>query len=773
MTDQAPASAPDYPASTLSWLTPQQSARLARVRRLKDLAARSVIMAGGFGVIAAILLIFFYLVWEVAPLFKPSAMDDRGSYSLPLAPAGDDGRTLFMALEEQNEVGSRLTAAGSLVFFEVPTGKVVQTVPLAHADVAAVTAVATPVSGGETLALGFADGHAVIVHQTFKVTYPDNIKTVSAEVEYPFGETPAPLFAATADGVAAAAISQLAVRTSEDGYTLAARAADGRVVVSTVESTEDMMTGDVTLAESERREFTVAGDVQAIQFNNDGWFLFAVHSDGRIQAYDLREANPPMQETRLADGARATASNMLLGQISLLVGDDQGRITQLFMVRDEQNNYRLTPIRTLALSTGAGRAAITNIMPEQRRKSFAVIDSAGTVGLVSATAERLALSEKVASSAATIALSPRGDRLLVVEGNALHVHEVDNEHPDVSWSALWGKVWYEGYDEPKYIWQSSAANNDFEPKFSLTPLAFGTLKAAIFAMILAMPLAICGAIFTAYFMAPRLRTLVKPTIELMAALPTVILGFLAGLWLAPLFESALPAVFTMLIVTPLFIVLAAVLWQNMPERIRLAVPDGWEPLLLVPVIALAVALPFMTSGWMETTFFGGDVRVWITSTLDIPFDQRNALVVGFAMGFAVIPTIYSIAEDALFEVPKHLTQGSLALGATPWQTMMRVVLPTASPGIFSAVMIGFGRAVGETMIVLMATGNTPVMTMNIFEGFRTLSANIAVEMPESEVGSSHFRILFLAALVLFLFTFLVNTTAEVIRHRLRKKYGTL
>ncbi|HEX2140047.1 MAG TPA: ABC transporter permease subunit, partial [Woeseiaceae bacterium] len=130
-------------------------------------------------------------------------------------------------------------------------------------------------------------------------------------------------------------------------------------------------------------------------------------------------------------------------------------------------------------------------------------------------------------------------------------------------------------------------------------------------------------------------------------------------------------------------------------------------------------------------------------------------------------------EDAVFGVPKHLSYGSLALGATPWQTLVRVVLPTASPGMFSAVMIGFGRAVGETMIVLMATGNTPVMDWNIFEGMRTLSANIAVEMPESEVGSSHYRVLFLAALVLFLFTFLFNTAAEIIRQRLRRKYSTL
>lgn len=761
MTDQAP-------TSTLSWLTPEQSRRMARTRRAKDLAARGTIMLGGFGVIAAILLIFFYLLWEVAPLFKSSSLDDRSNYTLPLASANDDGRSLALVLEEQNEVGSRLTPDGDLVFFEAENGRTVNVVRVAHADAAAPTAVAAS-TGAETLALGFADGQALIVHQTFLVTYPDDVKTVKAAVEYPYGEKPAVLFRSDATGKARA-IVQLAVRNDDDGYTFAGRAADGTAVLSTVEVTENMMTGEVEQTET-RREFTIDGDVQALHFDNDGWFLFAVLADGKVRAYDLREEVPVVQQqVALPGNVKATASAMLLGGISLLVGDDQGRIHQLFMVRDAENDYRLTPIRALKLSD----AAITRIVPEQRRKSFAALDANGTIGFISATAERLALEEKIAGGAQTdIAVSPRGNRLLVAEGNAVRIHEVHNEHPDVSWSALWGKVWYEGYDEPKYIWQSSAANNDFEPKFSLTPLAFGTLKAAIFAMILAMPLAICGAIFTAYFMAPRLRTLVKPTIELMAALPTVILGFLAGLWLAPLFESALPAVFTMLIVTPIFILAAAMIWSLAPERLRLAIPAGWEPILLMPVITLAVALPFMTSNWMEVTFFGGDVRVWLTNTMDIPFDQRNALVVGFAMGFAVIPTIYSIAEDALFEVPKHLTQGSLALGATPWQTMMRVVLPTASPGIFSAVMIGFGRAVGETMIVLMATGNTPVMTMNIFEGFRTLSANIAVEMPESELGSTHFRVLFLAALVLFIFTFLVNTTAEIIRHRLRKQYGTL
>ena len=194
--------------------------------------------------------------------------------------------------------------------------------------------------------------------------------------------------------------------------------------------------------------------------------------------------------------------------------------------------------------------------------------------------------------------------------------------------------------------------------------------------------------------------------------------------------------------------------------------------MLVPVVVLVVWVSAALSPWAELWFFNGDMRQWLTS-VGITYDQRNALVVGIAMGFAVIPTIFSIAEDAVFTVPKHLTQGSLALGASSWQTVTRVVLLTASPGIFSAVMIGFGRAVGETMIVLMATGNSPVVNFNIFEGMRTLSANIAVELPETAVGSTHYRVLFFAALVLLLFTFVVNTVSEIVRQRLRERYSNL
>jgi phosphate transport system permease protein len=136
---------------------------------------------------------------------------------------------------------------------------------------------------------------------------------------------------------------------------------------------------------------------------------------------------------------------------------------------------------------------------------------------------------------------------------------------------------------------------------------------------------------------------------------------------------------------------------------------------------------------------------------------------------AISTIIYTISDDALSAVPESLRAGSLGAGATPWQTAIRVVVPTAMSGLFSALMIGLGRAVGETMIVLMAAGNTAVMEWNIFNGFRTLSANIAVELPEAVINSTHYRMLFLAALTLFAITFVVNTVAELVRLRFRKR----
>ena len=336
---------------------------------------------------------------------------------------------------------------------------------------------------------------------------------------------------------------------------------------------------------------------------------------------------------------------------------------------------------------------------------------------------------------------------------------------------LFGKVWYEGYDQPAYVWQSSSGSDDVEPKLGLLPLAFGTLKGTIYALFLAVPIAIFSAICTSQFMHHDLRAKVKPIIEVMAALPTVVLGFLAGLWLAPLLERMLPALAGMALVLPMLVIVASFAWHLCPLSITRHFSAGNEALMLMPILALGIGGCLWAHSLFEVWWFDGNIKAWLSNRLGIQYDQRNALVVGIVMGFAIVPVIYSIAEEALFNVPKSHIAGSLALGATRWQTVLHLVLLSASPGIFSAVMIGFGRAIGETMIVLMATGNTPILDWNWANGFRTLSANIAVEIPEAPHGGSLYRVLFLAALLLFVITFVINSLAELIRQRLRDKYS--
>lgn len=743
----------------------QPGAALRSWRRLKDRLARYVVVMGGLSVIFAVMLIMVYLFWVVLPLFKPATVEYSHSYNLPGNPAV---ATAHLAMEEQAEVGVRFTADGQAVFFNVADGSVIKTERVGPGNAAATSfKLIDPPNG--LVAYGFADGTGILAKHAYRITYPNDQRKIDPYLAYPYGAEPIKI------DQSGQPITMIAAAADESEMTFASVNAAGQVLVAKYELEESFLSGEIEVSFDERFDIAVEQQPDYLLLDPLSQWLYLGEKDGRIDFYQIGSEITLNQTVDLApEGQVLEQFDFLMGGISLLAGLDNGRIVQWFPVRDAENNYSLKRIREFSV----GSSNVTSIEIEQRRKGFVAADAAGDIALFFSTSARRVKAFELADAdqqqVSRMAMSPRGNRLLSLgENQQIAVWEVENEHPEVSFSSLWGKVWYEGYQEPEHIWQSSAANNDFEPKFSLSPLAFGTLKAAFYAMLLALPLAIAGATYTAYFMSPGLRRKVKPVIEIMEALPTVILGFLAGLWLAPFFEKSLPGIFMLMVLMPLALIAFGYLWNNAPLKIRRFVASGWEPILLIPIVLGTAALAFMLDDPVEVAFFGGNMPGYLRNELGIDFDQRNSVVVGFAMGFAVIPTIFSITEDAVFGVPRHLINGSLALGATPWQTLVRVVFPTASPGMFSAVMIGMGRAVGETMIVLMATGNTPVMDWNIFEGMRTLSANIAVEMPESELHSTHYRILFLAGLVLFLFTFAVNTVAEVVRQRLRAKYSSL
>lgn len=732
--------------------------RSMRSRYLKDGLARYVVLAGGLGVIGALLLIFVYLVGEVAPLFGGAEVHPEGAYTLP---AGPDERTLHLAADSLATKGVQVTDAGRVYVYNLADGTPDETFVLST-DGQPVVAFAESSRPNGEFAVQRADGGVVIARLVFEESFASGRRLMQPKLEFPLGETPLPFTEGPAQ--------QLAVRTDDNGVAMAAIDAEGRVTVKRFKVQVSLF-GDASLTPGDGVSVPLPFAADRVFIDGRMHWLYVINDDGRMALVDLRGDAPSMVD-EVSAGSAVRAAALLGGELSLVVGQADGRVSQWFPSRQADDVTRFAAVRALNVFDGD---RISALGAELYRRTFAVGGRDGSAALLHATSERAVWRGALLDEAiAGLYFNPRSQHLTAIgESGKVRGFRVDNEHPEFSFSALWQRVWYEGYEAPAFVWQSSASVNDFEPKFSISPLAFGTLKAAFYAMLFAIPLAILGAIFTANFMSTAMRQAVKPTIELMEALPTVILGFLAGLWLAPFVETNLLGVFLVFLLLPLSIPLFGLLWLKMPAAIKQRVPPGWEAALLIPVVTVVVWFCFAIALPLEAWLFTGTLQQWMDATWGIGYDQRNALVVGIAMGVAVIPTIYSITEDAVFSVPKQLTLGSLALGATPWQTLVGVVLPTASPGIFSAVMIGVGRAVGETMIVLMATGNTAVMDFSMFEGLRTMSANIAVELPESEVGGTHYRLLFFAGLVLFVFTFAFNTAAELVRQRLRQKYASI
>ncbi|HNQ80236.1 MAG: phosphate ABC transporter permease subunit PstC [Acidobacteriota bacterium] len=230
------------------------------------------------------------------------------------------------------------------------------------------------------------------------------------------------------------------------------------------------------------------------------------------------------------------------------------------------------------------------------------------------------------------------------------------------------------------------------PRLGILPLILGSLLVTAGAVVIAVPLGIAAAFYIAEVAPKRLRAILKSFVEVLSAIPSVVLGFIGITVLVPFLKSLL----------------------NLPTGL---------------------------------TAFSGSLM----------------------LAFMALPTIITISEDAINAVPREYRDGALALGATHWQTLHRVIIHGALPGIIAAAMLGIGRVFGETMAVMMVTGNAAVIPHSLFEPVRTLTATIAAEMGEAAKGSPHYFALFAVGIVLFIISFAINLTADLLLNRGRKK----
>lgn len=929
-----------------------------------DRAAELTITIGGIAVIIAVLGICAYLAAQVLPLFEGGR---RGAPVAVQGPPAPRPPAAFR-VDEYQCIALALSPEGLLRAVNLADGSELASLPLATQD-AAVTALSyEPITG--RVAAGLSTGQVILgsvrfdaemlgaddITPALKALAPGASLAEPRSDDRPLGavvqranlEQFRRVFAVAelrppADIKGAGSpIHALDYRETSGQELLVALRADGQAVLELVTTIRPLGGGP---PRSRLDEYDLPFKPPAgrplpdwLTVTGDGRSVLALWKDGLCQRYTAQ--NPDTHPLRFAEevallppGRSITTTSMLLGGLTVLIGDDAGFLTRAFVAVDPAGPTPDGQRLVVASSDKVGEGALLSITTSIRDRCIAVVDAAGRLGVTNTISEKWVLPMKALETGPilTATLAPKLDGFVTLApSGALARFPLEKGFPEAGFNSLFGKVQYEGLLKPEHVYQASTGEDTAEVKFGLIPLVQGTLKATAFAMTFAVPLAVLAAVYTSEFLSKRTRRIVKPTIEMMASLPSVVLGFIAAIVLAPLVTEHLSAVLLLFFSLPTGMLLGGFAWQLIPRAAVRKIPPLAKLAAMVAVFGGGMLVAWRLGPAVESTLFrptdpdrwvlaglhtpadpaaiptwashrktldsteqralrtaglyfidgavvvpkapasdadraalaaspavrlleSGSIRGWLDGTFGSPFpgwflvlltpalvgaafglrvtagpaidhwversppsrgaaieflrflgllagavvlaflaartlsllgvdardsllgsySQRNTLVVGLIMGFAIIPIIYTIAEDAMSAVPPSLRSASLGAGATPWQTATRVVMPVAASGIFSAVMIGLGRAVGETMIVVMATGNTPDMSWNMFSGCRTLSANIATELPEAAQGDMHFRVLFLCGLLLFAMTFALNTTAEIVRQRFRKRSAAL
>lgn len=803
--NEAPPQKPESPSNEPAKREVPERFLVSRRTLLADRFMTHLIRVGGLAITVAVFGIFIFIAAEIIPLFKGAEVYEDGAAEV------GGSKAVVLASDEWGEYPMIYEGGSSVRFIDLVGDREDLEVPLnLPADFEISSINYRPLQGH--LILGSSDGRIAISVVKFEGKFMDGGRTVFGEVEDPVifekpkAEVPAAADSAVADAASADpdAVAAPAAAPVAPGVRIMKAdlgAGSNRGILAFFEESE----GDAhlhALSFTRRRGLgavggsgpaelnfeadfdlsdTFEGTAKFIRASSVGDNFIAVNEKGEVFYYSvegrelgLRQNFMPFEDL---EDPRIGSIDFMIGEVTFVATSYSGVVRAFSLYRPDDAPRRLWGQTKEFVPLQGGQAEF--FLSSPRNKSF-FFGREGQARLTNLTAEADRWQGEVPADIVALALDGKGEAALILdEEGVLHHLHIHDRHPSSSVRAYFGRVWYEGRNRPEYLWQSTGGTDDFESKLSMVPLIIGTLKGTLYALLFAVPIAFLSAVYVAAFVSPKAKKIIKPTMEIMASLPSVVLGFLAGLVLAPFLDGRVPSFLAAIVVLPISAVLFGYMWGKLPVQARAWLRPGWEWLLVLPISGLCGYLAWQTGPFLEQALFFvrdaegqkvADFRMWWPEFTGTGYDQRNCLVVGFMMGFAVIPIIFTISEDSLSAVPPGLLAASDALGASRWQTVRNIMIPIATAGMFSALMIGFGRAVGETMIVLMATGNTPVLEWNIFTGMRTLAANIAVELPEAPVGSTHYRALFLGALILFIMTFAVNTVAEVLRQRLREKF---
>ena len=732
-----------------------------------------VIRIGGVGVIAAVFCIFFFIFLEILPLFRTADVDPRDEWALSSAATPSKEKIVVVGADEWGEMPFVYLGGDQVIFRNKETKQetILKITELSEVSVRSAHFDAV----NKRVAIGATDGRV----GSFLIDYDAAFDAANKRIL-----TPKATFEKWLDAPESAGevVSVSYGDSGSDRTVISERIADGEATV-----TIDKMAQKKTLMGTGKLEVTGSFDVTTelsakpmlVRSSPNGTMALVACEDGKIDYFftEGREKPEKRQTFQPFPNQLIAEMDFLFGGVSVVITAASGQQEVWSLLRPEGENTRVFARTKTFPVLPAGEMTFA---ASQRNKAFFTVSNT-SASLRYSTTEKVRWSGTLPFVPAAASFDGKSEHVILAnaEGRVLML-DLHDPHPEAGWQAFFGKVWYEGASKPEYTWQSTGGSDEFEPKLSQIPLIIGSLKGTFYALLFSLPIALLAAVFSANYLPASAKRVLKPTMEIMASLPSVVLGFLAGLWLAPLIETKVPSILLACLAIPVTAAICGMIASRLPRTVRNRIEGGREWIVLLPLLAVAFFLAWQMGPVLEKMLFvykdpsSGerivDFRLWWPQFTGLPYDQRNSMVVGFMMGFAVIPIIFTIAEDSLSNVPKSLTAASAALGASRWQVVRTIVLPIASPGIFSAIMIGLGRAVGETMIVVMASGNTPLTEWNMFNGMRPLSANIAVELPEAAVGSTHYRTLFLGALLLFIFTFALNTIAEIFRDRLRNRF---